>query len=290
MNKSLTIVIVTYNSRHLIEDCLASIFRYNDLGDSLNVVVVDNDSPQQNETFEFVKKTYPEVKCISSPKNGGYGYGNNVGFRNSSSDYFIVMNPDVRFIRPILKDIVLKMENNKTMGMAGVSFTDGSRSCYIKPEALSTWTMTKEYILKATPKYNQRMHYLSGSFLIFRYDAYRAAGGFDESIFMYFEEADISNRIISCGYDVVLLKETEVQHLAHNREVKTQLIKFERDSLEYYCHKYGCDLKKLLSLWRAYFKLTKFISLVLNQKLRVQRAQAYIDIFCKPISEGSSSK
>ena len=104
---NISFVIVTYNSHSLIIDCLESIFKYNDIGENLEVIVVDNSSSEQDKMFSDISNRYGErVTLIDSGKNGGYGFGNNIGISRSHSDIVIVMNPDVRFVRPILDRIL----------------------------------------------------------------------------------------------------------------------------------------------------------------------------------------
>ena len=102
MKKKISIIIVTYNSELHIYDCLDSIFKYNDIGDDLEIIIVDNMSNNVDQMFTSIKEKYAStVKLVKNHINGGYGQGNNVGIRLAKSDIIMIMNPDVRLLQPV---------------------------------------------------------------------------------------------------------------------------------------------------------------------------------------------
>lgn len=240
----ITIIIVTYNSLRLINDCLDSIFTNNDIGEGLEVMVIDNASADQKELFDQVRMHFGDrVNLFDSGENGGYGKGNNYGIAKTTSDIIIVMNPDVRFIAPVFKRICKEFEN-PNLGMAGVSFVDGSSPYYFKPEHGSfVHSLFIHYYLKRKVYDSEKM-YMSGSLLIFKRSAFIDAGRFDENIFMYYEEPDITNRILKSGKQVKWLEDIMVLHLAHGRKYNPKLAAIQNQSFEYYCNKYGVSAKK----------------------------------------------
>ena len=76
--KQLSLIILTYNSEKDIYDCLESVNRYNDIGDALEIIVVDNNSTNYIDMHDKIKSLYPDVRIIANTKNGGYGQGNNI--------------------------------------------------------------------------------------------------------------------------------------------------------------------------------------------------------------------
>src|SRR5262245_43386037 len=95
-NVGLSIVIVYYNTRGLLHDCLRSIFE-NLPPTSVQVIVVDNAS--SDRSAEMVKANYPQVDLISSQINLGFARGNNIGFQQTTYDLIMVLNPDT-LVRP----------------------------------------------------------------------------------------------------------------------------------------------------------------------------------------------
>ena len=73
--KKLSLIILTYNSEKDIYDCLDSVYKYNDIGDYLEIIVVDNNSDNYIQMKKNIKTQYPDVQIIANHKNGGYGQG-----------------------------------------------------------------------------------------------------------------------------------------------------------------------------------------------------------------------
>lgn len=268
MNVNLSVIIVTYNSSRLIGDCLESIYKYNDIGDALEVIVVDNFSSDRDEMFSIIKSKYRDnVVLLDSGGNFGYGKGNNIGVKHANGDYIIVMNPDVRLVTPIFKDIIKTLGNTK-VGMAGVSFMDGSAPYYFKPEywTVFKYALLKYYIKKQT--YITGKMYMSGSMLAFNKSVFIESGMFDENIFMYFEEPDITNRIEKLGYKSEWLSDVKVLHLAHGRSFNKNLNDYWYQSFEYYCQKYGVDSRKLIKIRMASFRINSVIWLILGDRIK----------------------
>jgi GT2 family glycosyltransferase len=281
MNKKISIVIVTYNSKNLIFECLDSIYRYNDIGDSLEIIIVDNCSKDQDSVFEKIKTDYHnDIILIKSPSNNGYGHGNNQGVKMVSSNHFIVMNPDIRLVEPIFKRILEKFEKNEKIGMMGVTFSDGSNHLYFKPEHTNFIKLVLSRFLIRFGLYNSNEMFFSGSFLIFNKSIFENAGCFDENIFLFHEEADISNRILLAGNEVVLATDISVIHLAHGREVNLFLLKVGSESRHYYFKKYNGNIDKFYSNYLLIYRLKYIVALLLNNKIKKDEFVAWIRM-CK---------
>jgi Predicted glycosyltransferases len=135
--KSLSIIIVTYNSQDLIEKCLSHLFLHNDIGDELQVIIVDNSNVNvSKEMFDFVETKFPErILLIKNDKNGGYGQGNNLGISHAEGKYIAIMNPDITMTEPLFKNVLEKFENNNKLGMLAYKQYGGfDLSFYIRQE------------------------------------------------------------------------------------------------------------------------------------------------------------
>lgn len=256
----LSIIIVTYNSSKHIYDCLDSLFKYNNIGEELEVIVVDNASTEQSVMFKNISERYGDAVILrDSGKNGGYGFGNNIGILQSTSNLIIVMNPDVRIVKPIFGQILNQMKD-ETVGMLGVSFVDGSLPFYIKPEYVNYWNQLIHPLLVKLKMYNERRMYMSGSFLVFRKDSFLKAGMFDEKIFMYTEEPDITNRIQKLQYHAVWCPEIQVKHLAHGRAFNIKTEDMTCESLKYYFNKYDANLINNIRVKIRILRLKRFVA------------------------------
>lgn len=278
MNKELSVIIVCYNSVRLLPDCLDSIIRFNDIGDALEVILVDNQSNDRVELGEMVLQ-YPQlnIKLIDNSHNGGYGQGNNVGVNQSTAPVFVVMNPDVRLVEPVFKRMLTYLGANPETGMAGVNFEDLSSPLFLKPEYYTLFRMIFVNQLVKYKLFRMKEMFPAGSFLLFRKKAFLESGAFDEQIFLYYEEADLSARMLGNGYRVVWLKDYFVHHLAHNRPLNTFLLQKEADSLCYYLDKFNFDKRKFLVNRRKYYQLKKLIAVITGNQFKKTFFEAWIN-------------
>lgn len=281
MNKQLSIIIVTYNSERLIFDCLDSIYKFNDIGDELEVIVVDNCSVNVDSMFSKIRQQYRDkVILVKSPINGGYGHGNNQGAKVSTSPRFIVMNPDVQVVDSVFSKIIEKFHLNRNIGMIGVRFVDGSNSLYFKPEYSNLFRLVFGRQLLKFGIYKIKQVFFSGSFLIFDKESFVKAGLFDENIFMYHEEADISNRLLSIGKETLMAEDLSVLHLAHSRKVNYNLLRIGSVSRKYYFEKYQANIYKYYKNLTIIYKVKYWLALLLNNKLKIEEFKVWIQM-CK---------
>jgi GT2 family glycosyltransferase len=278
--KSLSIIIVTYNSELLIYDCLDSIFKFNDIGEELEIILVDNCSKNVKSTFESINQKYGgKVILVKSPINGGYGHGNNQGISISKSPIVAVMNPDVRLVSPIFQKAISRFKENLNMGLMGVNFVENSNNpLYFKPEYNSLFKLVFGKFLLKFNFYKIKEVFFSGSFMLFNKKHFEEIGLYDENIFMYHEEADVSNRMLAIGKDTILESEISVLHLVHGREFNPLMVKIGSDSRAYYFKKYKGDLiryyRNLILIYNAKY----FIALLLNNKTKKNEFNTWIKI------------
>ncbi len=279
IKKKLSIIIVTHNSEKHIFDCLESLLKYNDIGDLLEIIVVDNCSTERDNLFEKIREKFGDaITLIASPVNGGYGHGNNQGIINASAPLVAVMNPDIRILSPVFEKIIGKFKQHPGIGMLGVSFTDSTRSLYFKPEHSNLANMLFDNMLIRLGLYKLEKMFFSGSFLVFDKQTIFEAGLFDENIFLFHEEADISNRILKLNKDVVLANDIQVKHLAHGREVNQWLLKVGNESRNYYFDKYNADIKKYYKNLLVMYRIKYVLALITGNKLKAAEFKAWIDI------------
>lgn len=286
MDKLISVIIVTYNSDKYIFDCLDSIFKHNDIGDKLEVIVVDNCSDNVDHLFSRIELIYGDkINLIQSRVNGGYGHGNNQGINASCSSHCIVMNPDVRLVKPIFRSIIEIFNSKSDIGIVGVRFVDGSVPIYFKPEYSSLFRMIFGRSLVKLRCYSIREVFFSGSFLAIDKVSFIKAGMFDENIFMYHEEADISNRMFLIGKGSFWAENIPVLHLAHGRKLSVKLIDYGNESRSYYFKKYNLSLESYYKRLLLYYKLKLFIAKLLKDTLKIEEFSYWIQV-CK--SKGKS--
>jgi len=109
MNKLVSIIIVNYNGKHLLKECLTSVFSIDYPKDKYEVIVVDNDS--QDDSVNYIKKNFPKVKIIESIKNLGFTGGNNLGIKRAKGEYYVFLNSDTRVDENWLKELVITAQD-----------------------------------------------------------------------------------------------------------------------------------------------------------------------------------
>ena len=196
--KQLSVIILTYNSEKDIYQCLESVYQYNDIGEDLEVIVVDNQSKDFATMQQEIAKRYPQVIITQNTHNGGYGQGNNVGIRIATAPVVAIMNPDIRLMQPIFAAALQTLDNKDVIMCAGKQMHSPTQlgwSYAFDYNALSFLQVPLRNIYKRFDYYDYRHMHLSGAFFFIKKACFEQIGMFDEQIFMYGEECDIHLRL-----------------------------------------------------------------------------------------------
>lgn len=249
-NIRITIVIVTYNSVKLLKECINSIISNNDIGDKLEIIVVDNKSKDIVHLKELVSSYKQKICLIENDKNGGYGQGNNVGIRNSNGDIIMIMNPDVRCIEPIFQNAINQMDcsNCVLLGMqqwdVDLSKSESYRldspySCFLKD-------IIEIKLSNRIGYFNPNRMYISGSCFFIKKEKFEEIGLFDENIFMYYEESDIKRRIMNKfgKNSIVFNRKLNYIHAHPKEKFNSKSNILACNSMKYFANKYNINLGK----------------------------------------------
>ena len=112
MPSSLTIIILTYNSAHIMVKCLEKISF-----DKYKVIVVDNAS--SDNSIDLIKEKFPQAKIIKLDKNVGYGNGNNAALEKVETEFALVLNPDAMIFENDIEIVLDAMKKNPQVAIAG---------------------------------------------------------------------------------------------------------------------------------------------------------------------------
>lgn len=285
MNIKISIIIVTYNSQNYIEDCLTSIERFLDVAPSeVEVIIVDNSSGNDASEMKTISGNHHlnkvlNVRYIQNFANLGYGQGNNVGIRAALGEILCIMNPDVRFLEPLLFDVLSEFEN-KDIAMLSYKEKGGSgNSYYMKPEFKSFISGWELKLRNKFDQFNPKKHYLSGSFLFLDKSKFDKIGLFDENIFLYYEEPDIMRRLQMNGGKIKYKKEKKYLHLVGDRTVFSEnAFTNEIKALKYYLKKFKFNEDKIIRNYLQEYKIKTFAAIVLNDKIRLEKFKKEIKI------------
>lgn len=266
----LSVIIAAYGNADLLDKCLESIYRFNDIGDALEVIVSDNSPDDSVE--RTVKNKYCEVKYVKNPNNG-FGYANNRGYQISAhkndGGYLLFLNPDTVLIESVFGFAVEKFENDKNLAMFGVGLVDkagNKKFSYGAYDIHSFFTSFKNRMCIKRGKYVDGKMFTSGADMFIRGDVFADIGMFDENIFMYYEESDLMRRIKSDSTRrTAFFGEKKIVHLEGGctgpvtPESALRQVEREYASEKYYAGKYNLDFKKIVRYRLKTAKLKKFI-------------------------------
>lgn len=285
--KSLSIIIVTYNSQKDILNCLSSIFETSDIPrEAIDIIVIDNSSKEVFiETEELIISQYgTEINIIHNYKNGGYGQGNNFGIQNAKAEVICIVNPDVIFLKPIFQEALNMFNVNERLAMiGGKQFGGGDISYWIRPEYdFFLFTAPISKILNKFNIYLQKYFYLSGALLFVSKTKFLEIGGFDEKMFMYCEEADITKRFLQKNYETSYRKDFHYQHLIDERsEAGEMSLKFLINSYKIYFSKFDFNYRGFMRRRIFTFKALMLFGKLFGNKQLHNKNLKYFEIFRK---------
>lgn len=229
----LSVVIVNYNVKYYVDQCLRSVLRAfavmqsaersGDAADmAAEIIVVDNHSSDGSVEYlqqRYPKSEYPMVRIVSSMHNLGFARGNNIAIRQSQSDYVLLLNPDTIVGEQVLLECVRFMDGHADAGAVGVRMQNASGKTAMESRRGLPSPMVAFYKMMGLtarfPKSRVFGHYymgflpwdepgkievVSGAFFMVRREALKQVGLLDEDFFMYGEDIDLSYRILKGGY------------------------------------------------------------------------------------------
>jgi N-acetylglucosaminyl-diphospho-decaprenol L-rhamnosyltransferase len=268
----LSIITVSYKSNEFLKRCIKSIEKFNDVGDAIEYIIVDN-YPFGDDAFSNIAADFPNVIYINNPSNGGFGQGNNIGVEKSSGQYILFLNPDTELIEPIFKFAIYQFDLYPKIAAFGMTLCDEyhdttQNSFGVLPEenGYSTLFFTKFLIkyINITPS----GVYPWGANIFIRRNIFIDIGGFDETYFLCYEEPDLIHRIPS-GYKVKIYKKKIFHRSGHSleRENFKKILNTYLQSEQYYFKKYNLDYLTYSKIKRNLLYFKKIINSVFLKRL-----------------------
>ena len=285
--KKISLIILTYNSEKDIYDCLDSVYLHNDIGDALEIIVVDNNSEHYARMHHKLSTLYPQVNIISNITNGGYGQGNNIGIRVASAPIVSIMNPDVRLVMPIFQRVLSTFEDQNIVMCGGKQYKNATTPtisfwCDYHRNALLQSIGISYY--RKRDIYKQRSMWLSGAFFFIRKKEFEQIGLFDENIFMYGEEYDIHIRLQKMFPNKIIkyVPKLKYIHLIEERKLTKSDLQKTLKSLLYVSQKHGLSTKKYLLIQRR-VNILRFIMItivrILGRPYSYESYELYRDLY-----------
>lgn len=275
----LSVVILSFNTREVLRNCLASVLAdVARAGREIEIIVVDNASTDGSP--EMVASDFPEAKLIINAWNSGFSKGNNIGLAQARGRYLLCLNSDTLAQPRSLAALIEFMDAHPDAGAIGPMLLneDGSLqpSGRALPTALSVFLgMSKLYRLWSNDFYRQRgrdynkiqeVQEVSGAALCVRREAYEKTHGFDENLWAYYEDVDWCVRIVKAGYKIYYAPQAKIIHLWKRSSQKTPELVYRagQNSQRYYFRKHNSPIQ------------TKLVDMMLGLKEIINILMAFV--------------
>ena len=200
--QTLTIVIVTFRSEKVIDNCIKSI------SDQIKIIVVDNSNDQNFK--DSLEKKYENVECILSSSNLGMGSGNNLGLNNVKTDYALILNPDVILQENTISEIINESKKIESFAVLAPLSEDQKNPNYkIKQNDKKNINNLNPFKVKSVDGFAMLLNLKE----INQIDDFRNKKYFDENFFMYLENDDFCKRLSQCNQNIYIIPKSKIKHL-----------------------------------------------------------------------------
>ncbi len=251
-----SIIIVNYNSRQMLCDCLASVYKYTaDI--RFEIIVVDNASTDGSE--QCVRSSFPQVRWVDSGGNIGFGRANNLGAERAEGKYLFLLNADTLLLNNAVKLFFdyAEARQGERLGVLGCHLCDkegkpnNSAGDFPTPLSEIGYLLGKAGLAKARESAGAAdVGYVIGADMFVRRDVFHELGGFDPHFFMYYEETDLQYRMAQRGYLRRLIDGPRIVHLEGGSFAKGGLtfgrFVMAQKSYNYYLNKHFSGLRFVL--------------------------------------------
>lgn len=225
----LSVIVVSYNTKALLDDCLASLLGADQPAGGMEIIVVDNAS--SDGSVALVRERYPSVQLIANTDNLGYAAANNAGTAVATGDYVLFLNSDTRVAPDALTVPLAYMQSEPDVGALTVRlvYPNGERDPDNHRGFPTPWNAFCHFsglsrLLSPDPRFDgyflsyedfSKVHdvpVIAGSYMMMPRALDRHLGGWDETYFFYGEDIDYCYRIHEAGYRIIYFPLVEVLH------------------------------------------------------------------------------
>jgi len=251
----LSVIILNYNVRYFLEQCVLSVQSAISTLDA-EIIVVDNNS--SDESCLMMKTKFPNVKLIENDSNFGFPKGNNIGVEQASGKYICILNPDTVVAENTFVKILAFAERQINTGIIGCQLIDGTGEflpeskrgiptpwvAFTKISGLykvfPKWKLFNQYYAQHLDKdQTGKVDILVGAFMFLERKLYKELEGFDEKCFMYADDIDLSYRALQKQKSNFYFHETTVLHYKGESTVKDEkYMKHFQEAMNFFYQKH----------------------------------------------------
>ncbi len=285
----LSVIIVSYNVKYYVEQCLSSVLA-SSIAKDIEIIVLDNAS--NDGSLEYLTPRFPSVHFIDNKSNLGFSKANNIGISSAKGKYILLLNPDTVVGEHVLENTCRFMETHPNAGALGVKMIDGfgqflpeskrgfptPLASFCKMVGLSKIfpksKLFSQYHLSFLDKNKiQKVDVLAGAFMLLRKETIEETGMLDEAFFMYGEDIDLSYRIKQRGYDNYYLPEKIIHYKGESMHKNNlyyikifygAMLIFYKKHFPCYNHLYSIFIYLGILISGVFALLGKYIYMVIN--------------------------
>ena len=202
MSERVTVVIVTFNSEKVVGDCIRS------LDEATKIIVVDNGS---SDNTKKIVSEFKSVNLITTNKNLGYGSAANLGFSKARTEFAMLINPDIRFRQNTIYNLVQAADRYNDAGILAPKIWANKKVQF----GQRTFGRPLKQVGKVgacLPQGDCCTIFLIGAALFFPLKKFNQIGGFDENIFLFYEDDDICLRMSLAGFSLIHVDSAHADH------------------------------------------------------------------------------
>lgn len=276
----LSIIIVNYNVKYFLEQCLYSVQKAC-TGIKGEIFVVDNHSTDGSR--EYLSSKFPEVIFKWNRSNEGFGKASNSVLKEAKGDYVLFLNPDTIVPEDCFEKCLSFFEKNKNCGSLGVRMLDGNGRflkeskrgfpapliSFFKMAGLATLFPSSKIFARyyeghLSKNKNNEVDVLSGAFMMLSKKAISLTGGFDENFFMYGEDVDLSFRIKKAGMSNYYFADTCILHFKgeSTQKISSDYIKHFYGAMNLFVEKHYSHKKTIVFFMKKAVGLSKIMAAV----------------------------
>ena len=194
--QNLSVIIVCYKSDHVIHQCI------NSIDELIEVIVVDNSN--NKEFKKIIEDKYKNVKCISSSENIGMGAGNNLGIKNVSNDFALILNPDVTLQKDTIDELLKASNHLESFGIIA-PISDKSKYPNYKYNKDQGFDPINPFRVKSVDGFAMLMN-------LKRLKQIDGFNFFDENFFLYLENDDLCEQLTKNNENIYVVPKSIINH------------------------------------------------------------------------------
>ena len=221
--KKVTAIIVNWNDKDVIVECIQSLLDQN--RNEIDIIVSDNGS--KDDSVEFIRKCFPSIKIIENGENLGFGSAVNRGLGLAKGEYLLFLNSDLKLHSKCVGELAKVLENDSNVGgtIPKILHIDQQNTINSLGVLINYTGIAYPNLLgQKDSGYQEPFESACGGIFMLKREVYETVGGFDEDLFLYHEDHDLSWRIRLAGWHLKVIPQAIMYH--H--------YKFNKGILKYY--------------------------------------------------------